>query len=220
MGQPVRVEPGRSCEVRPPGRRAAEAGLTRWQTGLLVVSGLLCVSLWLGGHLFPVLRGDQVWPVYTVILALYREAAIVPQLLAAIEGLDYPRYRLQVIAALELDDAATIAACRRYGRRLGLQLAFAEGPEPRTKPRALNAALAQALGDLVVVYDAEDRPHPGQLREAAMAFARGGAGLAVLQSPLRVRVPPGWDGPFLWAGRAITCAGRCWTPSGDGTPGT
>jgi len=223
VGQPVSVEPGRWAEVRAPCRRAAEAGLTRWQTGLLVVFGLLSVSLWLGGHLFPVLRvsvgavilvlstvriaacltpapevlipapgrEDQVWPVYSAILALYREAAIVPQLLAAIEGLDYPRHRLQVIAALEVDDAATIAACRTNGRRLGLQLAFAEGPEPRTKPRALNAALAQALGDLVVVYDAEDRPHPGQLREAAMAFARGGAGLAVLQSPLRVRVPPG-----------------------------
>jgi hypothetical protein len=129
---------------------------------------------------------ERVWPVYTVILALYREAPIVPQLMAAIEALDYPRHRLQVIAAVEADDLATIIACRREGRRLGVELAVAGGGAPRTKPRALNAALALTRGDLLVVYDAEDRPHPGQLQEAAIGFARGGAGLAVLQAPLRV----------------------------------
>ena len=133
---------------------------------------------------------ERVWPVYTVILALYREAAIVPQLIAAMEALDYPRDRLQIIAAVEADDVATVAACWRVGRHLGLQLAFAEGHAPRTKPRALNAALAMARGDLLVVYDAEDRPHPRQLREAATGFARGGGDLAVLQSPLRVSVAP------------------------------
>ena len=32
---------------------------------------------------------------------------------------------------------------------------------PRTKPRALNAALPLARGDLLTVYDAEDVPDPG-----------------------------------------------------------
>jgi cellulose synthase/poly-beta-1,6-N-acetylglucosamine synthase-like glycosyltransferase len=89
---------------------------------------------------------ERVWPVYTVILALDREAPIVPQLMAAIEGLDYPRHRLQVIAAVEADDLATIAACRRERRSLGVELAAAGGGAPRTKPRALNAALALTPG--------------------------------------------------------------------------
>jgi cellulose synthase/poly-beta-1,6-N-acetylglucosamine synthase-like glycosyltransferase len=41
---------------------------------------------------------------------------------------------------------------------------------PRTKPKALTFALPFARGDLVVVYDAEDRPEPDQLRKAAAAF--------------------------------------------------
>jgi cellulose synthase/poly-beta-1,6-N-acetylglucosamine synthase-like glycosyltransferase len=41
---------------------------------------------------------------------------------------------------------------------------------PRTKPKALTYALAFARGDLVVVFDAEDRPEPDQLRKAAAAF--------------------------------------------------
>jgi cellulose synthase/poly-beta-1,6-N-acetylglucosamine synthase-like glycosyltransferase len=42
--------------------------------------------------------------------------------------------------------------------------------QPRTKPRALNVGLSRARGELVVVYDAEDRPEPDQLRKAAAAF--------------------------------------------------
>ena len=40
-----------------------------------------------------------------------------------------------------------------------------------TKQRALNVALAVARGALLVVYDAEDRPAPDQLRLAAERFA-------------------------------------------------
>ena len=37
-----------------------------------------------------------------------------------------------------------------------------------------------------MVYDAEDRPHPGQLLEAAAGFAKGGPRLGCLQAPLRI----------------------------------
>jgi cellulose synthase/poly-beta-1,6-N-acetylglucosamine synthase-like glycosyltransferase len=56
---------------------------------------------------------------------------------------------------------------------------------PRTKPRALNAAVEAASGDLVVVFDAEDRPDPGQLRAAAERFAAAPR-LACLQARLTV----------------------------------
>lgn len=43
---------------------------------------------------------------------------------------------------------------------------------PRTKPKAINFALPLARGEHVVVYDAEDIPHPNQLRMAATLFAQ------------------------------------------------
>src|SRR5262249_39109546 len=43
------------------------------------------------------LSPDHALPIYTVICALYREAASVRELLAAIDRLDYPREKLQVI---------------------------------------------------------------------------------------------------------------------------
>jgi cellulose synthase/poly-beta-1,6-N-acetylglucosamine synthase-like glycosyltransferase len=57
---------------------------------------------------------------------------------------------------------------------------------PRTKPKALNMALPFARGSFTVVYDAEDRPEPGQLRRALQAFCAAGADLACVQACLSI----------------------------------
>ena len=57
---------------------------------------------------------------------------------------------------------------------------------PRTKPRALNVGLALARGALITVYDAEDRPHPEQLRAAAARYAAASPRLACLQGRLAI----------------------------------
>ena len=59
------------------------------------------------------------------------------------------------------------------------------GP-PQTKPRALNIALSSALGELIVVYDAEDAPSTDQLRLAAARFAAE-KDLDCLQARLAIR---------------------------------
>ncbi len=57
---------------------------------------------------------------------------------------------------------------------------------PRTKPRALNVALPLLRGELVAVFDAEDVPAPGQLREAAERFLHAPRRLACLQASLAI----------------------------------
>jgi cellulose synthase/poly-beta-1,6-N-acetylglucosamine synthase-like glycosyltransferase len=57
---------------------------------------------------------------------------------------------------------------------------------PRTKPKALNAALPFARGEYTVIYDAEDRPDPDQLLSAFECFWRGGDRLACVQSRLTI----------------------------------
>ncbi len=56
--------------------------------------------------------------------------------------------------------------------------------QPRTKPRALNVGLAMARGRYLVVYDAEDVPDPGQLRDAVAMFAAAEPDVACLQARL------------------------------------
>ena len=125
-------------------------------------------------------------PRYTVIAPMFEEADVAGQLLANLARLDYPAGRLQVLVVLEAQDVATRGAILAAGPPANVEVVVAPPAALRTKPRACNLALARATGELVVVYDAEDGPHPGQLREAATRFASASPRLACLQAPLRV----------------------------------
>ncbi len=127
---------------------------------------------------------DDELPVYTVISALYKEAASVDGLLSAIERLDYPAEKLDVIIAVEADDSKTRAAIAARKGRFPITVVPVAAAGPRTKPKALNFALPFARGTFTVVYDAEDRPQPDQLRRAVNAFRAGDERLACVQARL------------------------------------
>lgn len=127
---------------------------------------------------------DDMLPVYTVIAALYREAASVDGLLRAIERLNYPAEKLDVIIAIEADDRETRAAVATPSTRIPLTVIPVPAQGPRTKPKALNVALPFAHGTFTVIYDAEDRPEPNQLRRALQAFRVGGDNLGCVQARL------------------------------------
>ncbi|PXA96274.1 family 2 glycosyl transferase [Caulobacter sp. D5] len=128
-------------------------------------------------------------PAYTVIAPLYKEASVAAELAAGLDRLDYPRDRLQALIMLEADDVETIAAFHALDLPAFIQVLVVPPGAPKTKPRACNHALGRARGELLVIYDAEDAPDPGQLREAAARFAAGPPDLACLQAPLRIEIP-------------------------------
>ena len=133
-----------------------------------------------------------VWPRYTILAALHDEAAVTPQLIANLARIDYPPDRLEAFIVLETHDHATLAAAQATPRPAWIKILVVPPGSPLTKPRALNHALRQASGDLVTIYDAEDRPHPQQLRQAAARFVAQPR-LGCLQAPLRIR-PSGRTG--------------------------
>lgn len=123
-------------------------------------------------------------PVYSVFVALYREGAVAAQLVAMLDKLDWPHSRLDIKLICEADDAETLNVLRSL--HLGAHYEIVEVPPglPRTKPKALSYALWAARGEYLVIYDAEDRPHPRQLKEAWARFHSAPADLACLQAPL------------------------------------
>jgi len=129
---------------------------------------------------------DHELPVYTVIAALYREATSIEPLLRAIHALDYPPEKLDLKIVLEADDLQTRRAAALLQSSYRFETIIAPNGAPRTKPKALNAALAFARGSFTVIYDAEDRPEPQQLRRALDAFRQGGARLACVQARLTI----------------------------------
>lgn len=125
-------------------------------------------------------------PVYTVMVALYRESAVVRQLVKALEGIDWPASRLDIKLVCEAGDTQTIAALRALSLGPAFEIIEVPAMLPVTKPKALTYALSGARGAFTVIYDAEDRPHPQQLREAYRRFSTGPAELACLQAPLHI----------------------------------
>ncbi|MEJ2116979.1 MAG: glycosyltransferase [Alphaproteobacteria bacterium] len=123
-------------------------------------------------------------PSYTVVVAMYKEARVLPDLVAALTRLDYPPPKLDIKLVLEEEDTETIAAA--YAENLPPQFEILIVPkgELRTKPRALNYALQFARGEIFVIYDAEDRPAPGQLRKAAGHFRSAPPEVVCLQARL------------------------------------
>src|ERR1043165_6112907 len=213
--QALRIaRPDLSAAVCPPPVRAAWlAGIASVVSAATVVPGpasvlvsaLLALTFlaWTGLRLLGAATPWHSWralrmpvhdlPIYTIIVALYDEAATVAGLITALRRLEYPREKLQIILVLENDDTATRDALAR--ERLGPPFEILVAPDrgPRTKPKALNAALALARGTFTAVFDAEDRPAPDQLQRALDAFAAQGADVACVQARLTIdNTADGW----------------------------
>jgi cellulose synthase/poly-beta-1,6-N-acetylglucosamine synthase-like glycosyltransferase len=127
---------------------------------------------------------ERTLPRYTVLVPLYREAGIVGLLTHNIRRLDYPASKLEVLLLCEEDDDETIAAIEASDLPDNYHLVRVPEGHPRTKPRACNYGLLLARGQLCVIYDAEDRPDPDQLKKVVVAFSKTRGSLVCIQGKL------------------------------------
>jgi len=137
-------------------------------------------------------RLDQIgveWPSYTILCPLYKEARVVPQFVKAMQGLDYPTDKLQILFLTEEDDNETRDAIESMNLPSHFEIVTVPEGNPRTKPRACNFGLLQSIGQYVVIFDAEDVPDPVQLKKAVLTFANHGPNLACVQAKLNFYNP-------------------------------
>lgn len=123
-------------------------------------------------------------PIYTILCPLYREAKVLPHFIEAIDCLDWPKDKLDVLLLLEEDDEETREAVKKLDLPSHFKSIVVPHSFPKTKPKACNFGLAYAKGDYVVIYDAEDRPEKDQLKKAYIAFEKMGSQYVCLQSKL------------------------------------
>ena len=136
---------------------------------------------------------DRDLPVYTIIVALYREANAVQTLIASLRAIAYPPEKLDIKLVLEADDHETWEVLRWLNLVAPFEIIVAPGAGPQTKPKALNIALPFAKGTFTVVYDAEDRPEPDQLRRAVEMFVASEKDVACVQARLTIdNTDDGW----------------------------
>lgn len=160
----------------------------------LSIAALRCLSIFVG--LFGARTADELaydeseriadadLPVYTIMVPLFREAAVLPILADALRKLDYPASKLDIKLIFEEIDVETWEAAKALHLPGNFEFIRVPHSLPLTKPKACNFALPFARGEFLVVYDAEDLPAPDQLKRAVAAFRLGDDKLACVQAQL------------------------------------
>ncbi len=145
-------------------------------------------------------------PKISVLVPLYKEAAISSALLKRLCRLQYPTDRMEVLLVLEEGDTVT-----RHAIAAATLPCWAQVIEVpawgalKTKPRALNYALNFCRGEIIGVWDAEDAPVPDQLQQVAAAFAAAPPEVACFQGVLDYYNPQA-----NWISRCFTLEYASW----------
>lgn len=144
-------------------------------------------------------------PRISVMVPLFRERNIAEKLVERLARIDYPRELTDILLVVEASDCVTIEALALA--RLPSWMRVIEVPPGtvRTKPRAMNYALHFCRGQIVGVWDAEDRPEPDQLHKVARGFDAAAPDIACLQGALDYYNPRS-----NWLARCFTIEYASW----------
>lgn len=192
--------------------RAAIAALSLWAILTLIATTVLKAAAGVAtvrahhrsrGAAIPPLPAKL--PVVSMMVPLFREDDIVPRLIERLGRLDYPKELLDILLVVEEDDAATRAAIARHRLPRWMRVIAVPGGPLRTKPRALNFALDFCKGSIVGVWDAEDKPDPGQITEVVRRFDAAAPDIACLQGVLDF-----YNSRHNWLTRSFTIDYAIW----------
>jgi glycosyltransferase XagB len=127
---------------------------------------------------------DDELPIYSILCPLYKEAHMIDGFISAIEKLDWPKNKLDVLLLLEEKDKVTIETVKKMALPEFIRIVIVPYSLPQTKPKACNYGIGFAKGEYLVIYDAEDIPDPLQLKKAYLAFKKVPSDIWCLQAKL------------------------------------
>lgn len=106
------------------------------------------------------------FPFVSILIPAHNEGVVIRRTIEAMLAINYPRERYEIII---INDGSTdntaevveeIAKRHRYVKLVNIP----EGEGGKGKSRALNIGLEHAMGDVISVFDADNRPEPNSLR--------------------------------------------------------
>ncbi|PCI38878.1 MAG: glycosyl transferase [Thiotrichales bacterium] len=123
-------------------------------------------------------------PFYTILLPLLDEGeATIRNLVNALNKLEYDVHKLDIKFLVD-NDIATEKILRKLDLPYYMQIYNVPRANFHSKPRACNYGLKWAVGEYLVIYDAEDKPGPLQLQKALYAFSNFDENTACVQAEL------------------------------------
>ncbi len=106
------------------------------------------------------------FPFVSILIPAHNEEIVIERTVQAMLALNYPKERLEIIVVNDGSKDRTgevvseIAARHREVKLVNVP----EGEGGKGKSRTLNVGLEHAMGDVIAVYDADNRPEPDSLR--------------------------------------------------------
>jgi glycosyltransferase involved in cell wall biosynthesis len=150
----------------------------------------------------------EINPAVSIIVPCYNEVGSIGSLLEAIRQQSYPMDRIEVVIADGGSQDGTQDAIRRFGEtHPELRLMLVDNPK-RTIPAALNTAILQAAGDVVIRLDAHSAPEPDYVARC----------VETLQRTQAANVGGVWEiqpGQTTWVARSIAAAAAHPLGAGD-----
>jgi cellulose synthase/poly-beta-1,6-N-acetylglucosamine synthase-like glycosyltransferase len=110
---------------------------------------------------------------FSAILPARHEEQVIGDTIRAINAIDYPQHLKQIVVVCRNDDHATMKAVEDAIRAIGNPnniLVEFEG-DPINKPHSLNVGVGYCSNDIVVIFDAEDQPHPNLYKMVNTKFS-------------------------------------------------
>ncbi|SPF43532.1 Glycosyl transferase (fragment) [Candidatus Desulfosporosinus infrequens] len=127
---------------------------------------------------------ERTLPIYTILVPMYKESRVIRELIENLERLDYPKFKLDIRLLIEEDDVEALELLRSMKLPNYYTSIVVPHSKPKTKPKACNYGLIHARGEYVVIFDAEDRPEPDQLKKVHLAFNRSSDKCCCIQAKL------------------------------------
>lgn len=109
-------------------------------------------------------------PVFSIIVPVKNEERVVGRLIDALQKLQYPADKKDIIIVEEASTDRTPEICRNFARKYS-NIQILSRPISEGKPAALNFGLKHAKGDIIAVFDADNIPAPDALLTVTKYFA-------------------------------------------------
>jgi len=102
--------------------------------------------------------GRKSLPSFSIVVPVKNERNVVGRLLTALSNLDYPEDKKEVILVEDGSTDETISICQKYAKGSKMDIKILRKPSSDGKPSALNYGIAQAKGEIVGIFDADNVP--------------------------------------------------------------
>jgi cellulose synthase/poly-beta-1,6-N-acetylglucosamine synthase-like glycosyltransferase len=112
-------------------------------------------------------------PTFSIIVPVKNEEKVIGRLLDALDKLDYPAEKKEIIIVEDGSTDKSVDICEKHAEKCNLSLKVLHKPSSSGKPSALNYGIEHARGDIIGVFDADSLPVNDSLLNVCKYFEDG-----------------------------------------------